>query len=68
MVKRASLKKRTGRCGKYSGGNKRKLCLAIAFMGDPALVVLDEPSAGASIHKSPKAGGPRPGCEPRMAR
>ncbi|KAJ1492484.1 P-loop containing nucleoside triphosphate hydrolase protein, partial [Baffinella frigidus] len=33
-------------CGKYSGGNKRKLCMAIAFMGDPSLVVLDEPSAG----------------------
>jgi len=34
------------KCGKYSGGNKRKLCMAIAFMGDPSLVVLDEPSAG----------------------
>lgn len=34
------------RCGKLSGGNKRKLSLAIAVMGNPSLVVLDEPSAG----------------------
>ena len=33
-------------CGKLSGGNKRKLCLAIAIMGNPDLTVLDEPSAG----------------------
>ncbi|PHH77847.1 hypothetical protein CDD82_3344 [Ophiocordyceps australis] len=29
-----------------SGGNKRKLSLAIALMGNPALVLLDEPSSG----------------------
>ena len=29
-----------------SGGMKRKLCLAIALVGDPKLVMLDEPSAG----------------------
>jgi len=34
------------RCGTYSGGNKRKLSLAIALCGDPRLAVLDEPSAG----------------------
>ena len=34
------------RCGKYSGGNKRKLSLAIAICGEPDLVVLDECSAG----------------------
>lgn len=33
-------------CGTYSGGNKRKLQLAIALCGDPRLTVLDEPSAG----------------------
>jgi len=34
------------RCGNLSGGNKRKLSLAIALIGNPSLVVLDECSAG----------------------
>ena len=29
-----------------SGGNKRRLCVAIAFMGNPQIVVMDEPSTG----------------------
>lgn len=29
-----------------SGGNKRRLCVAIAFMGNPHIVILDEPSTG----------------------
>ena len=29
-----------------SGGMKRKLCVAIALIGDPEVVLLDEPSAG----------------------
>jgi len=29
-----------------SGGMKRKLCVAVALIGDPKLVLLDEPSAG----------------------
>lgn len=32
--------------GAYSGGNKRKLALAIALVGNPAVVFLDEPSSG----------------------
>jgi len=32
--------------GTYSGGNKRKLCVAIALIGSPPLVLLDEPSSG----------------------
>jgi ATP-binding cassette subfamily A (ABC1) protein 3 len=31
---------------KLSGGMKRKLCVAIALIGDPEVVLLDEPSAG----------------------
>lgn len=30
----------------YSGGNKRKLSLAIAMIGNPSILFLDEPSAG----------------------
>ena len=33
-------------CDDLSGGNKRKLSLAIALIGNPSFVVLDEPSAG----------------------
>jgi len=29
-----------------SGGQKRKLCIALAFIGSPAFVILDEPTAG----------------------
>jgi ABC-type multidrug transport system ATPase subunit len=32
--------------GNLSGGNKRKLCVAIAMIGDPEIILLDEPSAG----------------------
>jgi ABC-type molybdenum transport system ATPase subunit/photorepair protein PhrA len=32
--------------GTYSGGNKRKLSVAIALIGEPAVVLLDEPSTG----------------------
>ncbi|GLV40132.1 ATP binding cassette subfamily A member 3 [Carabus blaptoides fortunei] len=33
-------------CGKLSGGNKRKLNTAIALIGDPPLIMLDEPTSG----------------------
>jgi len=32
--------------GKVSGGQKRKLQLAIALLGDSKMVLLDEPSSG----------------------
>ena len=33
-------------CGDYSGGNKRKLSVAIAFISNPSVVFLDEPTTG----------------------
>ena len=32
--------------GNYSGGNKRKISTGIALIGDPPLVLLDEPTSG----------------------
>jgi len=32
--------------GTYSGGNKRRLNIAIALIGNPTLVLLDEPTTG----------------------
>lgn len=34
------------RCGNYSGGNKRKLSTAMALIGDPPVIFLDEPTSG----------------------
>lgn len=34
------------RCGNYSGGNRRKLSLAMALVGNPDFLLLDEPSCG----------------------
>jgi ABC-type multidrug transport system ATPase subunit len=33
---------------KYSGGNMRKLSLAVSMIGSPRIVLLDEPSSGPS--------------------
>ena len=33
----------------YSGGNKRKLSTAIAMIGDPPVIFLDEPTTGTSL-------------------
>jgi ATP-binding cassette, subfamily A (ABC1), member 3 len=32
--------------GTLSGGNKRKLSVAMATIGNPPIILLDEPSAG----------------------
>ncbi|HEV3090899.1 MAG TPA: ABC transporter ATP-binding protein [Candidatus Cybelea sp.] len=42
-----ALRKR--RAGTLSGGESRRLALALAFVGNPDLVVLDEPSAGLDV-------------------
>ncbi|CAI8007469.1 ATP-binding cassette sub-family A member 3 [Geodia barretti] len=46
-VARLDLSKHASKqCGKYSGGNKRKLSTAIALIGDPPIILLDEPTTG----------------------
>merc|ERR1712223_965144 len=47
LLKVLSLTKYKNRkAGTYSGGNKRKLSVAIAMIGNPPVVFLDEPSTG----------------------
>jgi ABC-type multidrug transport system ATPase subunit len=47
LLQKMSLVKYAERqAGTYSGGNKRKLSVAIALIGEPAVVLLDEPSTG----------------------
>lgn len=36
-------------CGALSGGQKRRLAVALAFVGRPRLVVLDEPTTGLDV-------------------
>ncbi|KAK9765542.1 hypothetical protein K7432_006044 [Basidiobolus ranarum] len=36
--------------GSYSGGMKRKLSLAIALLGNPSIILLDEPTTGMDVY------------------
>jgi len=36
-------------CGALSGGQQRRVAVALAFVGDPDLVLLDEPSTGFDV-------------------
>ncbi|XP_029935000.1 retinal-specific phospholipid-transporting ATPase ABCA4a isoform X2 [Myripristis murdjan] len=50
-IQKLGLAEYAGRsAGTYSGGNKRKLSTAIAMIGCPALVLLDEPTTGMDPH------------------
>ncbi|XP_065292608.1 phospholipid-transporting ATPase ABCA3-like isoform X4 [Dermacentor albipictus] len=44
-------------CGTYSGGNKRKLSIAVAILGNPRVVFLDEPFAGIDVVSRTKITG-----------
>jgi len=46
-IKQLDLEKHRNKLsGTLSGGNKRKLCVAMAIVGSPPIILLDEPSAG----------------------
>jgi len=40
------LKDKNKTSSQYSGGMKRRLCIAMALIGDPGVVLLDEPTTG----------------------
>ncbi|KAL4430213.1 hypothetical protein ABPG74_014772 [Tetrahymena malaccensis] len=47
QIKELGLTELENKCaGSYSGGNKRKLSVAIAMLGNPPIILLDEPSTG----------------------
>ena len=47
MIREMSLDEFTNKIsGKLSGGNKRKLAVAISMIGNPPIILLDEPSTG----------------------
>jgi ABC-type multidrug transport system ATPase subunit len=49
-------------CGGYSGGMKRKLSFALALVGGPAVLLLDEPSTGTSESERDETGAAARAC------
>ena len=41
--------KRTALCSTLSGGQKRKLCIALALIGNSKIILLDEPTSGMDV-------------------